>query len=78
MIIGLYDRGPQIVTVVGQIDCLKCGRSRAWLTCISITGLHSDIERQQASLAKLIGQCTGTEDHAWRVTVTYRPFVPEF
>jgi hypothetical protein len=75
MIVGLYDKGPQIVTVLGQIDCLKCGQSRAWLTCISVTSLQGDIEREKGSLAKLIGSCTGTKDHVWRVTVSYRPSI---
>ena len=75
MILGLYDEGPQIVSVIGQIDCLKCGRSHAWLTCIAITSLHHFIEQKKVSLANEIGRCTGTKDHVWRVALVYRPTV---
>lgn len=77
MIVGLYDKGPQIVTVVGQIDCLKCGRSHAWMTCISINSLQSEIEQQKVSLANQVGPCSGTTDHVWSVMISYRPFAPK-
>lgn len=73
MIVGLYEKGPQIVTVVGQIDCLKCARSRAWLTCVSINSLQSHIEQEKVSLEQMVGKCIEPHGHVWRVMITYRP-----
>ena len=77
MIVGLHDKEPQIVSVIGQIDCLMCGRSHAWMTCISINSLQSHIEQQKVSLAKKIGKCIEANKHVWRVSITYRPSMPE-
>ena len=68
MIIGLRDRGPEIVRVYGQVECLNCGKTLAWFTCISADSLQRDIKRQKAKL----GPCQENKRHAWEVAISYK------